>query len=183
MSWSEIDDQSPRGHRILSMVPAFDLMQQSVRMKDSLSILFPVRDKQSIIESRVESLLEHLCEISSSVQMIIIDDASIDATPEILDDLRESIHKLKWFESRLQWAQLRRSSQVCTLRMGIHFFASVLRPIELDEIRSFGACAKMINSRHREGCYAVRKIDKPTAAAIAGVGTQVGGDLACIQGG
>ncbi len=57
-------------------------------MRESLSIILPVRDTQSHIEKRVEELLEFLCELSRDVQLIVIDDASSDATPEILDELR-----------------------------------------------------------------------------------------------
>jgi len=57
-------------------------------MKESISIVFPVRDRQSQIEERVEGLLELLCELSQEVQLIIVDDQSVDATPEILDELR-----------------------------------------------------------------------------------------------
>lgn len=57
-------------------------------MRESLSIIMPVRDRQATIESRTETLLEMLSELSSDVQVILVDDSSTDATPEILDDLR-----------------------------------------------------------------------------------------------
>jgi glycosyltransferase involved in cell wall biosynthesis len=57
-------------------------------MRESLSIIFPVRDRQAEIESRVEGLLELLCELTREVQLIVVDDQSEDATPEILDNLR-----------------------------------------------------------------------------------------------
>lgn len=58
------------------------------RMRESLSIIFPVRDRQSQIKQRVEGLLEMLCELSQDVQLIVVDDQSDDATPEVLEDLR-----------------------------------------------------------------------------------------------
>lgn len=57
-------------------------------MRESLSIIFPVRDRQSQIEQRIEDLLELLCELSQDVQLIVVDDQSADATPEILDEMR-----------------------------------------------------------------------------------------------
>ncbi len=57
-------------------------------MRESLSIIFPVRDRQAEIESRVVGLLELLCELTREVQLIVVDDQSEDATPEILDNLR-----------------------------------------------------------------------------------------------
>ncbi|HUP79798.1 MAG TPA: glycosyltransferase, partial [Pirellula sp.] len=57
-------------------------------MRESLSIIFPVRDRQSEIKKRVEGLLDLLCELSHEVQLIVVDDRSEDATPEVLDELR-----------------------------------------------------------------------------------------------
>ncbi len=57
-------------------------------MPESLSVIFPVRDGQSQIQLRVEGLLELLCELSQDVQVIIVDDQSGDATPEVLEELR-----------------------------------------------------------------------------------------------
>ncbi len=57
-------------------------------MPESLSVIFPVRDRQSQIQLRVEGLLELLCELSQDVQVIIVDDQSDDATPEVLEELR-----------------------------------------------------------------------------------------------
>ncbi len=57
-------------------------------MRESLSIILPVRDRQSQIESRIEVLLDFLCDLSGEVQVIVVDDQSADATPEILDEMR-----------------------------------------------------------------------------------------------
>ena len=57
-------------------------------MRESLSIIFPVRDRQAEIESRIIGLLDLLCELTHDVQLIVVDDQSEDATPEILDNLR-----------------------------------------------------------------------------------------------
>ncbi len=57
-------------------------------MKDSLSIILPVKNIQADTESRIVGLLEFLCEIATDVQVIVVDDGSEDATAEILDDLR-----------------------------------------------------------------------------------------------
>jgi glycosyltransferase involved in cell wall biosynthesis len=57
-------------------------------MRESLSIIIPVRDRQSAIGARTEALLELLGDLDSDLQLILVDDQSTDATPEILDDLR-----------------------------------------------------------------------------------------------
>jgi len=63
-------------------------------MRDSLSIIFPVRDLQGQIEKRIERLLELLTELTTEVQLIAVDDHSSDATPEVLDDLRRKYPQL-----------------------------------------------------------------------------------------
>lgn len=57
-------------------------------MQESLSIIVPVRDRQSSIQARTESLLELVSELSRNIQLILVDDHSMDATPEVLDELR-----------------------------------------------------------------------------------------------
>lgn len=57
-------------------------------MQESLSIIVPVRDRQSSIQARTESLLELVSDLSRNIQLILVDDHSTDATPEVLDDLR-----------------------------------------------------------------------------------------------
>ncbi|MEQ1830204.1 MAG: glycosyltransferase [Pirellula sp.] len=60
----------------------------STRMRESISIIFPVRDSQSDVGARIEGLLEWICELTSEVQLIVVDDQSVDATPEVLDEMR-----------------------------------------------------------------------------------------------
>ncbi len=129
-------------------------------MKDSLSILFPVRDKQSIIESRVESLLEHLCYICTSVQMIIIDDASIDATPEILDDLRRKYPQIEVQRKQTAVGPTAAVESSLYLAKGEFIFLhQSYDPIELDEIRQLWNLRKDDHLVIARAATRVRKID------------------------
>lgn len=69
-------------------------------MQESLSIIVPVRDRQSTIEARTESLLELVSELSRNIQMILVDDHSSDATPEVLDDLRRRFPQVEVMRNR-----------------------------------------------------------------------------------
>lgn len=54
-----------------------------------LSVVLPVHNAQSRIAAEVERVLEALTELTSgSVEVILVDDGSRDATPEVLDELR-----------------------------------------------------------------------------------------------
>lgn len=57
-------------------------------MRESLSIIAPIRDLQSSVEKRLETLLDWICDVCDDVQVIFVDDASQDATHEILDELQ-----------------------------------------------------------------------------------------------
>lgn len=53
-----------------------------------LSVVLPVRDGQDRIANEVERVLEAVSElIASAFEIIVVDDGSRDATPEILDEL------------------------------------------------------------------------------------------------
>jgi glycosyltransferase involved in cell wall biosynthesis len=64
-------------------------------MQESLSIIIPVRDRQSTIQTRIESLLDLVSELSRFTQLILVDDHSTDATPEVLDDLRRKYPQIE----------------------------------------------------------------------------------------
>jgi glycosyltransferase involved in cell wall biosynthesis len=69
-------------------------------MQESLSIIVPVRDRQSNITDRTESLLERMSELSRNIQLILVDDFSSDATPEVLDDLRRKYPQVEVVRNR-----------------------------------------------------------------------------------
>lgn len=53
-----------------------------------LSVVLPVRDGQDRIASEVERVLEAVAElVASAFEVIVVDDGSRDATPEVLDEL------------------------------------------------------------------------------------------------
>lgn len=54
-----------------------------------LSVVLPVHNAQSRIAAEVERILEALTELThGAVEVILVDDGSRDATPEVLDELR-----------------------------------------------------------------------------------------------
>lgn len=61
-----------------------------------LSVVLPVRDGQGRIAGEVDRILEAIADIvSEAVEMIIVDDGSRDATPEILDELQSRYPQIR----------------------------------------------------------------------------------------
>jgi glycosyltransferase involved in cell wall biosynthesis len=52
----------------------------------TLSVVLPVRNQQNSVAAHIEQLLEELSELSTQIQVVAVDDASTDATLEILED-------------------------------------------------------------------------------------------------
>ena len=55
---------------------------------ETLSIVIPTANRQDQIAARVETLIDHVSDLCDRLQIVIVDDASTDATPEILEELQ-----------------------------------------------------------------------------------------------
>jgi glycosyltransferase involved in cell wall biosynthesis len=54
-----------------------------------LSVVLPVRDGENEIASRVEQVLDALCDMTREAsEVVVVDDGSKDATPEVLDEIK-----------------------------------------------------------------------------------------------
>ena len=54
-----------------------------------MSVVLPVRDGESEITARVERVLEALSDMTRAIsEVVVVDDGSRDATPEVLDELK-----------------------------------------------------------------------------------------------
>ena len=104
-------------------------------MRESLSVIFPVRNIQSEIQKRVQDLLEQLCEISNTVQLIAVDDQSDDATPEVLDDLRRQFPQLNVIRNnRSEGPAQSVESVLCLARGDFIFLHPSYDPIDFEEV-------------------------------------------------
>lgn len=57
---------------------------------ETLSIVIPTANRQDQIAARVETLIDHVSDLCNRLQIVIVDDASTDATPEILEELQRT---------------------------------------------------------------------------------------------
>jgi len=67
--------------------------------QETLSVILPVSNRQHQVAAGIESLLDTLCELTVDVQLIVVDDASSDATPEVLDEIRRRYPQVATFRS------------------------------------------------------------------------------------
>ena len=130
-------------------------------MRESLSVIFPVRDIQSEVQKRVHDLLEQLCEISSDVQLIAVDDQSDDATPEILDDLRRQFPQLNVIRnSRSVGPSQSVESVLCLARGEFIFLHPSYGPIDFDEVIQLWKLRKDEQLVIARAATRVRRIDQ-----------------------
>lgn len=130
-------------------------------MRESLSIIFPVRDRQAEIESRVVGLLELLCELTREVQLIVVDDQSEDATPEILDNLRRQYPQVNVVRNNKAVGPAQSAESVLCLAKGEFIF---LHPsyesIDFEEIHQLWQLRKDDQLVIARAATRVRRIDQ-----------------------
>jgi len=130
-------------------------------MRESLSVIFPVRDIQSEVQNRVQDLLERLCEISSDVQLIAVDDQSEDATPEILEDLRRRFPQLNVIRNNQSAGPAQSvESVLCLARGEFIFLHQSYDPIDFEEVLQLWKLRKDEQLVIARAATRVRRIDQ-----------------------
>jgi dolichol-phosphate mannosyltransferase len=104
-------------------------------MQESLSIIVPVRDRQSSVQARAESLLELVSELCRNIQLILVDDCSSDATPEVLDDLRRKYPQIEVMRNRQILGASQAAEQALHRAKGDFIFLHPsYEPVDFDEL-------------------------------------------------
>ncbi len=130
-------------------------------MPESLSIIFPIRDRQAQIKQRVEGLLELLCDLSQDVQLIIVDDKSDDATPEVLDDLRRKYPQVNVVRNLNAVGPAQSvESVLCLARGDFIFLHQSYEPIDFEEILQLWQLRKDEQLVIARAATRVRRIDQ-----------------------
>ena len=130
-------------------------------MRESLSIIFPVRDRQSEIKKRVEGLLDLLCELSQEVQLIVVDDRSEDATPEVLDELRRKYPQVNVVRNMNSVGPAQSvESVLCLARGDFIFLHQSYDPIDFEEVLQLWQLRKDEQLVIARAATRVRRIDQ-----------------------
>jgi 1,2-diacylglycerol 3-beta-glucosyltransferase len=151
---------SIQSNPVRKQLPRFNL-PVSQRMRESLSIIFPVRDRQAEIESRVVGLLELLCELTREVQLIVVDDQSEDATPEILDNLRRQYPQVNVVRNNKAVGPAQSAESVLGLAKGEFIFLhQSYESIDFEEIHQLWQLRKDEQLVIARAATRVRRVDQ-----------------------
>lgn len=71
-------------------------------MKDTLSIIFPVRNAERTLAGQVQELLDILPDLTSRFEVLIVDDGSSDHTPDIAAELGRLYPQLRFLRNQDQ---------------------------------------------------------------------------------
>ena len=66
-------------------------------MSESLSVILPVQNAESQLESKVTDLLDVICELTADFELMIVDNGSTDNTEEVAMELVRTYPKVKTF--------------------------------------------------------------------------------------
>lgn len=79
---------SPVHAQIFCRSPIRENSTVSNTPEESISVVLPIHNAQSSLPAQFEPLLDGLSDLAGEFQLVLVDDASTDATPELLDDLQ-----------------------------------------------------------------------------------------------
>jgi glycosyltransferase involved in cell wall biosynthesis len=107
---------------------------------ETLSVILPVSNRQQHVAASIESLLDTLSELTNAVQLIVVDDASKDATPEILDDLRRHYPQVTTLRTAKQLGPSKAVESALSRAVGDFIFLhESYEPLELDSLKHLWA--------------------------------------------
>jgi glycosyltransferase involved in cell wall biosynthesis len=130
-------------------------------MRESVSIIFPVRDCQAEVTPRIEKLLDWLCDLSHDVQIIVVDDQSHDATPEVLDDMRRRYPQVNVIRNvKATGPSQSVESVLCLARGDFIFLHPSYDPVDHEEILQLWQLRKDEQLVIARAATRVRRIDQ-----------------------
>jgi hypothetical protein len=68
---------------------------------ETLSIVFPIRNQQYQLRSRIENLVAHASRLMEQFEILVVDDHSTDHSPEILRQLQNRFPQLRVFRNEI----------------------------------------------------------------------------------
>jgi glycosyltransferase involved in cell wall biosynthesis len=125
-------------------------------VNDSLSIILPVRDCQATLSEQVHHLLEVVPDLTSRFEIILVDDASIDHTPEVARELVRQYPQLRLIcHSQSRGREAAVHTGLATAASETVFVAEALSPMSPTDMR------RLWSLRHHRGATQSRLHSRP----------------------
>lgn len=102
---------------------------------DSMTIVLPVFNRQSYLQREIETILEFTEDLSTAVQIMIVDDGSRDGTPEVVEDLRIQYPQIDSIRLREQKGPIAAAQQGLQHARGdLIFLRESYQPLTMEEL-------------------------------------------------
>ncbi len=120
-------------------------------MAESLSVVLPVYNAESILVSRVEEVLDTIAELTSEIELLIVDDGSTDQTEEAALELARRFPQIRYVrQPRRQGIMLAAKTGIQTTdgdTVMIHDIESPLSSVALQELWSMRNDSELVFAR------------------------------------
>ncbi len=102
----------------------------------SLSIIAPVRNHAASLASRVEQLLDWVADLCHDVQLLLINDSSVDGTEEVLEELKRAYPQVEVLHNECRQGPSKAAEQAIRRARGeLIFVHSSYDPVDLEELQ------------------------------------------------
>jgi len=108
--------------------------------QETLSVILPVSNRQYSVAASIESLLDTLCDLTREIQVIVVDDASSDATPEVLDEMRRRYPQVATHRCSTKLGPVKAVESAISYALGDFIFLhESYEPIEIESLKQLWA--------------------------------------------
>lgn len=108
--------------------------------QETLSVIFPVSNGQQNVRDAIEYLLDMLSDLAQGVQLIVVDDASTDATPEVLDEMQRRFPQLESIRMRRSLGPAKAVAMAMPYANGdFVFLHESYEPVEIESLKHLWA--------------------------------------------
>jgi hypothetical protein len=102
----------------------------------SLSIIAPVRNHAASLASRVEQLLDWVSDLCHDVQLLLVNDGSVDGTEEVLEELKREYPQVEVLHNDCRQGPSKATEHAIRRARGeLIFVHSSYEPVDLEELQ------------------------------------------------
>lgn len=122
------------------------IVKRSFRLARSLSALLPFRDAQAVVLSLLPGYIDGLSDLTPDWELVLVDDGSTDATPEILCEFAHAYPQVRLaIHAQTRGAYLAYCTALALSRGETLFLPLSYRPVNLDGLHRLWAASKDVS--------------------------------------